>query len=179
MPSVDGMAKYLFHCIVDPYNLDPDLGLDSCKHHLLVVEYPFHILHCDMILKGVSRVSWANRAKWVSREDLVPESSLVEESESIPHSPHPRHQRASHDTGHVTCSPRNHVGRLNLIPFFCFWELEHRILHRRRHPWHSSSQGLVAGCTRYLAPDVTSSGWDNHVFPVIYSSSNQDYKKVL
>ena len=74
VPSVDGMANDLFHCIVDPCNLDPDFDLDSCKHHLLVVEYPFHILRCDMIPKRVSRARWANRAKWASREDLVPES---------------------------------------------------------------------------------------------------------
>ena len=103
----------------------------------------------------------------------------MEESASIPHSPRPRHQGASRDTGHVTYSLRNHVGRLNLISFFCFWEFEHQILHRRRHLCHSSSQGLVAGCSRYLPPDVTSSGGDGHVFPVIYSLSNQDYKKVL
>ena len=61
--SVDGMVNDLYYCIVDPCNLD----LDSCKHHLRVVECPFHILHCDMIPKGVSKARWV---KWVSRVDL-------------------------------------------------------------------------------------------------------------
>ena len=64
--SVDGMVNDLYHCSVDSYNLD----LDSCKHHLLVVECPFHILHCDMIPTGVSKARWA---KWVSMADLFVE----------------------------------------------------------------------------------------------------------
>ena len=34
-------------------------------------------------------------------------------------------------------------------------------------------------CTRYLSPDVMSSGEDSLVLPVIYFLGNQDYKKVL
>ena len=182
--SVDNKGNYQSHWDIDLCNLDPGpYDLDLYKRHLQVDECLQGNLRCDMIPKWASEVNWvckARWAKWVS--DARPEWLAVE-SVSIQHSPHLRHQqRAWSDTGHVTCSLRNHVVHLNSVTSSCFCccSEEQILRHHRHHPRRSSSLALAVACTRLPLTDVTSSDVGSHVIrAMIYFSDSRDCRRVV